>query len=308
MKYTSNALNILTVRTFPKKGPAWIHKNLKGNETEEQLCRLIEAHEYEFQKRRERIEASIQKHGDSIDGVIAFGDLNFPKLRGNVKEADRPFALFYKGDLNLLNDKNLNIAVVGVLNPDEKVELTEIMVTKEFLKYGATIVSGLALGCDSIAHKTALENGGKTIAILPCALNSIIPKENTDLANRIVERGGLLLSEYFEVPQSRNEMINRFIVRDRLQASYSDVILLAASYALNTQGNDCGSRHAMGKARDYGIKRAVIYNDTKHHNISMYDLNRQILSEDRTVIRIDSANMAENVKRLVERNSQLSLY
>lgn len=305
MKYTSNALNILTARTFPKKGPAWINKNIKGNENEETLLRILETHEYEFKQKRQKIEYTIEKLGDSIDGIVAIGDPYFPFVRGNVKGADQPFALFYKGDINLLSRNNLNIAVIGVLNPDNKVEMTETLVVKEILKHNATIVSGLALGCDTIAHKTALENGAKTVAILPCSLNTILPKENTELANKIVEQGGLLISEYYEAPTSKNDLISRFIVRDRLQALFSDGILLAASYAPNALGNDCGSRHAMGKAKDYGIKRAVIYNDAKHCNISMYDLNRQILKEDRSVIRIDSSNMVEQVNRLVEKENQL---
>ena len=141
----------------------------------------------------------------------------------------------------------MNIAVIGVLNPDEKIELTERMVTSEIIKHNATIVSGLALGCDSIAHKTALEKGAKTIAILPSTLDSILPKEN-------------------------------------------------------------GSRHAMEKAKSYGIKRGVIYNDSKHHDIAMYDLNRQILEEDSSVIRIDSANMSEAVLRLVTKTNQHFLF
>ena len=196
MIYTENAINILTVRTFPQKGPAWINKNLKGNESIDVLCRKLETNEYEFVKVRNRIETIINQLDKSIDGLVAIGDLNFPNVRGNVKLADIPFALFYKGNINLLQSHNLNVAVIGVLNPDEKVELTETIVTEEILKSGATIVSGLALGCDSIAHRTALKNKGKTIAILPSSLNNIIPKENVDLANEIVEQGGLLVSEY----------------------------------------------------------------------------------------------------------------
>ena len=308
MKYTENALNILTVRAFPQKGPAWIHKNLKGNESIDALCRILETHEYEFSKTRDKIKMSIGKLEDSIDGFVALGDSEFPQHRGNVKAADKPFALFYKGNLDLLQKENLNIAVIGVLNPDDKVELTETMVTKEILNYDATIVSGLALGCDSIAHKTAIENGGKTIAILPCTLNSIIPKENIDLANKIVEQGGLLVSEYYESPKSKNDMVSRFVVRDRLQALFSDAVLLAASYAPNNLGLDSGSRHAMGKAKDYGIKRAVIYNETKHIDNPMYDLNRQILREDNSVIRIDSTNMKDKVKILVSKQDESTLF
>ena len=299
MKYSENALNILTVRTFPKKGPAWIDNNLRGNEVLSDLCTLLETNEDEFLKKRERIESAINQLGNSADGLVAIGDTDFPSLRGNVKSGDKPFALFYKGDISLLSKDNLNIAIIGVLNPDEKIEMTERMVTAEIIKYNATIVSGLALGCDSIAHKTALEKGAKTIAILPSTLDSILPKENVELAEEIVEAGGLLISEYYEAPKSRNEMISRFVVRDRLQALFSDAVLLVASYATNNLGNDSGSKHAMEKAKDYGIKRGVIYNDSKHHNIAMYDLNRQILSEDESVVRIDSANLSEAVFRLV---------
>lgn len=308
MIYTENALNILTSRTYPQKGPAWINKNLKGNEELAALYRLLETHEYEFLKKRDLVERAIVQLGDSIDGVVAIGDGNFPSVRGSVKPADQPFALFYKGDISLLSKNNLNIAVIGVLNPDDKIELTERMVATEILKYEATIVSGLALGCDTIAHKTALEHSGKTIAILPSTLNNIIPKENIELAERIAANGGLLISEYYEAPKSRNDMISRFVVRDRLQALFSDAILLTASYAPNNLGNDCGSRHAMDKAKSYGIKRAVIYNDAKHKGNPMYDLNRQILHSDNTVIRIDSANLAETVKQLTSRAIDNSLF
>ena len=308
MKYSENALNILTVRSFPQKGPAWIDKNLHGDETLSVLYQLLETNEYEFMMKRDRIESAINQLGNSIDGLVAIGDVDFPSMRGVVKPADKPFALFYKGNISLLSKGNLNVAVIGVLNPDDKIELTESMVTTEILKHDATIISGLALGCDTIAHQTALERGGKTIAILPSTLDNISPKENIELAERIVEEGGLLISEYYEAPKSRNDMISRFVVRDRLQALFSDAVLLAASYAPNNLGNDCGSRHAMEKAKVYGIKRGVIYNESKHRNIAMYDLNRQILAEDRSVIRIDSTNMPEAVLRLVTRSNEQMLF
>ena len=308
MLYTENALNILTVRTYPQKGPAWINRNLCGNEDVITICRILETHEYEFLKKRERVERLILSLGSSIDGVAAIGDEVFPTVRGKVKPAELPLAIFYKGDISLLNKDNLNIAVIGVLNPEKNVELSEKMVTSEILKHRATSVSGLALGCDTIAHQTALECSGKTIAILPGPLNKIIPKENKELANQIVDNGGLLISEYYDEPKSRNEMISRFVVRDRLQALFSDAVLLTASYAPNNIGNDSGSRHAMEKAKTYGIKRAVIYNDTKHQNNSMYDLNRQILQNDTSVIRIDSSNLTDTVDLLCAKSEELKLF
>ena len=110
-----------------------------------------------------------------------------------------------------------------------------------------------------------------------------------------------MISEYFGKPKSKYDLVSRFVNRDRLQAMYSDAVLLSASYAQNNQGNDCGSRHALEKAKLYGIKRGVIYNDMKHIDNPMYDLNRQLLREDPFVIRIDSSNMSESVRQLVSR-------
>lgn len=75
---------------------------------------------------------------------------------------------------------------------------------------------------------------------------------------------------------------------------------MAARYTPNNLGNDCGSRHAMEKAKEYGIKRAVIYNAAKHVDNPMFDLNRQIIKEDgNKAIIIDSGNMTETVKKLL---------
>ena len=87
MKYSENALNILTVRAFPQKGPAWIDKNLRGNEDLSILYHLLETHEYEFMKKRERIESAINQLGNCADGLVAIGDANFPSLRETSRQA-----------------------------------------------------------------------------------------------------------------------------------------------------------------------------------------------------------------------------
>ncbi|MCR8700052.1 hypothetical protein CYJ41_04035 [Campylobacter ureolyticus] len=85
------------------------------------------------------------------------------------------------------------------------------------------MLSGLANGCDSIAHKTTLERGGVTATFLPSSLKNILSKENIQLAKDIVINGGLLISEYFENIEisnkfSLNLFSKRYIDRDRLQA------------------------------------------------------------------------------------------
>ena len=156
------------------------------------------------------------------------------------------------------------------------------------------------MGCDSIAHKQALKSGGKTIAILPSSLKNIIPPSNKELAEEIVAKEGLLISEYFTEPYSKMELFSRYKERDRLQALFSDTIVLTASYAKNNLGNDSGSRLAMEYAADYDIPRAVIYNSSTDEGNPKYDLNRQLMNEDKKLIIINKENFKTVSKQLLK--------
>src|SRR5690625_7372756 len=88
-------------------------------------------------------------------------------------------------------------------------------------------------------------------------------------------------------------MIGRYQERDRLQALFSNSVVLSASYAKNDLGNVSGSRLAMGYAKNYLIPRAVIYADTKHADDPRIDLNRQVIREDKNDI-----NYKETIREL----------
>ena len=212
---------------------------------------------------------------EGIDGFVCCFDDEFPLLSSRIRGGDRPVLLLYKGDISLLKS-NKNVAVIGLIDPDTEIEKREKATVKYFVEKGYNVVSGLAKGCDSIAHYTCLENGGKTIAILPTTIGNLYPKENQNLANQIVLKGGLLISEYFDEPENRYEAINRFVERDRLQAFFSNAVVLIASYR-NGEG-DSGSRHAMKKAKKYGITRFVMYKDMNSNN-KKFGLNYDILKE-----------------------------
>lgn len=301
MKYTDNALNILTTKSYKGIGNAWIVKNLKGNENVKTIVSLLnktikgeQTNEDEFEHLKNNFEKKlIEKFDNEIcDGIVALGDKNFPQHRGNVKESERPIFLYYKGDIDLLSIDNINITVIGLLNPEGSIEERERKIVAEFVKKGATIVSGLAFGCDSISHQQALDSNGKTIAVLPSPLSSIMPTRNKDLAFKIVEEGGLLVTEYGTDFKSQMELSSRYKERDRLQALFCDTIVLAASYAQNSaelwkifgQKLDSGARLAMGYAKDYGIPRAVMYDQNIDINNPMFDLNRQLIAEKDTMI------------------------
>lgn len=239
---------------------------------------------------------------DSEEGIVSIYDDLFPVINKQVKSnGDKPYLLFYKGDLKLINNLNKNVAVIGLINPDEKIIKREANVVKKLTDNDLIIVSGLALGCDSVAHKLCIENNGKTVAILPSQISKIYPAENKKLAEEIVKKGGLLISEYYKEPKTKYEAINRFIQRDRLQAMFSKAIILIASYRKGE--GDSGSRHAMEAARKYEIDRYVLYNKKIDENNKQFSLNRDLLFDKyENNIKILTNHSIENIKLLKNEN------
>ncbi len=124
-------------------------------------------------------------------GVIIRGEPEYPE---RLNEIDVPPAiLYYKGDIGLL--KTNCLAVVGTREPSRYGrDYTERFVD-ELSKYPLTIVSGMARGIDSVAHRTTLNNGGKTIAVLGCGIDIVYPANNAQLYDDIALYG-LIISEY----------------------------------------------------------------------------------------------------------------
>jgi DNA processing protein len=315
MKYSENAINILTVKTFKGIGRSWIVKNLSKRKSVDEILSLLNgslAIENRvtldgFNKNKNKVINALNRSVNYIDGLVAVGDEDFPAFRGNVKYSEQPIFLFYRGNLSLLNRNNNNIAVIGLLNPDSYIENTERMVVSELVKLGATIVSGLALGCDAIAHDQALNEKGKTIAILPSPLSNVIPSKNQFLAEKIVSNNGLVISEYLTDVDSKRELVSRYQERDRLQALFSNCIILTASYTKSDIGKDSGSRLAMGYAENYSIPRAVIYDPDIDIDNPMFSLNRQCLNESREIIVINRLNLCNSVRKVVGKK-QISNY
>ncbi|MFA6305682.1 MAG: DNA-processing protein DprA [Candidatus Gracilibacteria bacterium] len=125
--------------------------------------------------------------------ILQLADKNYPT---QLKEIyDPPQKLFYEGDLSVLNATC--IAVVGTRRHTQYGQMMTEKIVEELSRYEVTIVSGLAKGIDTIAHKTALKNNIKTVAVLPSGLIDVYPPENKNLAQEISQKG-LLISEYEE--------------------------------------------------------------------------------------------------------------
>ena len=150
---------------------------------------------------------------------ITFLDSEYPEtLRHTFKP---PFVLFYQGDISLISDENNKMAVVGSRKYSEYgKEMTEKLVkgiSKDFV-----IVSGLALGIDAIAHRSAIESGGKTIAILGNGIEFHYLEENKDIYEEI-RKNHLILSEY---PGKEPPKPEYFPVRNRIIAGLCNSLLV----------------------------------------------------------------------------------
>lgn len=120
-------------------------------------------------------------------------DEEYPNDLKNIYNA--PILLFYRGDLSILNN-TLNLAMVGSRNPTRYGISCAKSISKQLSNLGINIISGLAIGIDSFSHIGCIEGKGKTVAVLGSSVNNPLPKHNIPLANKILDNGGLILSEY----------------------------------------------------------------------------------------------------------------
>ena len=117
-------------------------------------------------------------------------------------------------------------------------------------KAGAVVVSGLAYGIDSIAHRGALDAGGVTVAVLGTPITEIYPKEHKGLAEEIIKMGGAVISEYgpLDLAEGGQQMRVRFLERNRIISGLSDVVLVAE--AADRSGSLNTATHALNQGKD----------------------------------------------------------
>ena len=119
------------------------------------------------------------------------------------------------------------------------------MLAFDLAKKGVTIVSGLALGIDGIAHAAALEAGGTTIAVLANSVDTVYPASHRSLGEAIIEHGGALISEY-EPPRPAREF--QFLARNRIVSGLSDAVIIIEAAARS--GTLATATHALAQGRE----------------------------------------------------------
>ena len=204
----------------------------------------------------------IQSKPDVI--AITYFDKLYP-VSVKALQDSAPLILYTKGRPELLSGKN--IALVGTRKPSDHTAAVEgNLVGKIIDLSNSTIVSGLAAGCDYIAHDTAVNQKGFTLAAMPSGVENVIPAQNRALAEKIVSSGGCLVSEYhLNAPASKWT----FVERDSLIAALSEVTIVAEC------GINSGTMHTVNAA--IGLHRKIACYIPEDFSKGKYEGNRYMV-------------------------------
>lgn len=176
------------------------------------LEKLIDLRNIDYLKKcKERISSKKVVCMDRSDDI-------YPESLKNIP--DPPQLLYKKGKI-IKGDRNA-IAIIGSRKCTSYGKNIAYKFAKELASYGVTIVSGMAYGIDSAAHRGALDGGGRTIAVLGCGVDICYPKSNANLMRDIIENGAVL-SEYF---LGTNPTPGNFPRRNRIISGLSKGVLV----------------------------------------------------------------------------------
>ncbi|MBN1892497.1 MAG: DNA-processing protein DprA [Clostridiales bacterium] len=195
----------------------------------------------------EKAEACLR---DGIRSVSVVED-DYPVSMQNLD--GMPIILYYKGNEKLMNKQGNCVAVVGSRKPSNYGLRATNAIVKDLCLRGTVIISGLARGIDTAAHRAALNGNGKTIAVTACGLDMVYPPENKDLFDEIADKG-LLVSE---MPPGQEAIRRYFPARNRIMSAVSDVV------AIMEAGEFSGTLHtasfAVAQGRDVFVLPGSIY-------------------------------------------------
>ena len=230
-----------------------------------------------------------------------YGDKDYPALLKEIPDA--PFALFYRGNISVLHNKC--VSVVGTRHLTPCGAEAAYSFAYDAAISGETIVSGLAIGADGKAHRGAVCANfdamaqdfvtacdcGKTVAVLPCGIDSITPQSNRKLAEQILQTGGCLVSEY---PPSEDSPPWHFVQRNRIIAGLSEATVViqapVGSGALIT------ADFALDYNRDVIFHESAISSEAqKVSDVALHKLKTQVFCKEQK-----KSKLARNIQCYIE--------
>jgi DNA processing protein len=228
----------------------------KSKLPEEQLAEAWQTAEEEMRK------------GDAA-GIRAYS-LHDPGYPARLREIpDPPAVLFVKGNLQALH-RPKTVAIVGTREPTTYGETVARRSGKTAVEAGFAVVSGLAHGCDTYGHEGCLDASGIGVAVMAHGLDKVYPAANRDLAARLLDSGGALVSEY---PIGMAAARTAFAERDRIQSGLSDGVFVIET---DVKG---GTMHTVRFARDQRRALACVSHPEKWRTEDKTKGNQMMIAE-----------------------------
>lgn len=158
--------------------------------------------------------------GRLIIEIIKCYEEKYPQRLLQIREY--PEQLYCQGNVDLLNEQKI-VAIVGSRDCSEYGRKYANIFATELSKHGICVISGMAIGIDASAHSGAMQEAGRTIAVLGGGLKNIYPVQNLWLYNNIIAGGGCVITEYAENEETK---LSNFPKRNRLISGLADAVLV----------------------------------------------------------------------------------
>lgn len=232
-----------------------------------ELARAAKVSDPDITEAWRKAEDSLNRSIESGIKAFSIHDDGYPERLRNTP--DPPAILYVKGDASGLHAPR-SIAVIGTREPTAYGEKVARRSAATATEKGFVVVSGLAHGCDTLGHEGCLDHGGVSIAVMAHGLDKVYPAANRDLASRLLDAGGCLVSEY---PLGMTPMRTAFAERDRIQSGLSDAVLVIET---DVKG---GTMHTVRFAREQNRSLACVDHPESWRHEPKTQGNRKLIAD-----------------------------
>lgn len=212
----------------------------------------------------------LEKNKEFNIKVTFYTDKNYPK---ELAKIDNPPAIIYYKGAEFSEISEHAIACVGTRKPTKLSYMAVNYLVPQWVNNNCSIISGLACGVDKLSHQACISSGGQTVAVLAHGLDTIYPKENKDLADRILSNGGILMSEY---PVGTKADKFRFVNRNRLIVGMSKAVVI---YECDAKG---GTMHNVEYATQQ--KKPIFCPDVGNEVIDIQTGTKKLIDENTATV------------------------
>ena len=196
----------------------------KGRTGDKLRCAIESLSPADLQAGLARAIGQLERADEYSASILIHGDAGYPK---RVYASNNPVPVLYvRGDPAVWDGAG-SVAVVGSRNTREPYASGARKFATLAARNGTVVVSGFAIGADSIGHRAAWQAGGRTVCVMPCGLDKVFPPENRNLWNELVAYGGAVFVSEFGFGQRASSLLLR--KRNKLIVAFAQGVLVAQS-------------------------------------------------------------------------------